>query len=50
MYFKNELNYSKRSDRVTDDVMSLFWSWKKNHQVEHYFPAHFTTAVWWNVA
>ena len=29
MYFKNELKYSKRSDHVTDDVMSLFWSWKK---------------------
>ena len=28
MYFKNELNYSKRSYRVTGDVMSLFWSWK----------------------
>ena len=28
MYFKNELKYSKRSDHVTDDVMSLFWSRK----------------------
>ena len=25
MYFKNELKYSKRSDHVTDNVMSLFW-------------------------
>ena len=29
MYFKNELKYSKRSDHVTDDVMSLFWSREK---------------------
>ena len=31
MYFKNEfeLKYSKRSDHVTDDAMSLFWSGKK---------------------
>ena len=28
MYFKNELKYSKRSDHVADDVMSLFWSRK----------------------
>ena len=26
MYLKNELNYSKRSDHVTDDVIPLFWS------------------------
>ena len=29
MYFKNERKYSKRSDQVTDDVESLFWSWEK---------------------
>ena len=28
-YFKNELKHSQRFDHVTDDVMSLFWSWKK---------------------
>ena len=28
MYFKNELKYLKRSDHVTDDVVSLFLSWK----------------------
>ena len=28
MYLKNELKYSKRSDHVTDDVMSLFCSRK----------------------
>ena len=37
MYFKDELKHSKRFDHVTDNVMSLFWSWK-NYQVEHYFP------------
>ena len=29
MYFRNKLKYSKRSDHVTDDVMSLFWSREK---------------------
>ena len=43
-YFKNELKHSKRFDHVTDDVMSLFWSWK-NYQVEHYFPANFLCRV-----
>ena len=28
-YFKNKLKHSKRFDHVTDDVLSLFWSWKK---------------------
>ena len=28
-YFKNELKHSKRFDHGTDDVMFLFWSWKK---------------------
>ena len=41
MYFKNEPKYSKRSDHVTDDVMSIFWSWKKKYQVEYCFPANF---------
>ena len=27
-YFKNKLKHSKRFDHVTDDIMSLFWSWK----------------------
>ena len=27
--FKKELKHSQRFDHVTDDVMSLFWSWKK---------------------
>ena len=29
MYFKNELEYLKRSDHVNDDVMFLFWQWNK---------------------
>ena len=29
-YFKNELKHSKRFDHVADDVMPLFWSWKKH--------------------
>ena len=29
MYFKNELEYLKRSDQVNDDVMFLFWQWNK---------------------
>lgn len=29
MYFIHELKYLKRSDRVTDYVMSLFWSLNK---------------------
>ena len=28
-YFKSKLTHSKRFDRVTDEVMSLFWSWNK---------------------
>ena len=44
MYFKNELKYSKRSDHVTDDVMSLFWSWK-NFKYNIIFPQIFF-AVW----
>ena len=43
-YFKNELKHSKRFDQVTDDVTSLFWSWK-NYQVKHYFPANFLCLV-----
>ena len=27
MYFQNEINYSKCSGHVTDNIMS-FWSWK----------------------
>ena len=44
MYFKNELKHSKRSDHVTDDVMSFFGN-KKYYQVEHYFPANFLCRV-----
>ena len=44
MYFKNELKYLKRSDHVTDDVMSFFGS-EKNYQVGHYFPASFLCRV-----
>ena len=29
MYFKNELEYSKGSDHVTDDIVPLFWSLQK---------------------
>ena len=29
MYFKETLKYSKHSDHVTDDAMSLFWSLQK---------------------
>ena len=43
-YFKNELKHFKRFDHVTDDVMSLFWSWK-NYPVEQYFPANFLCRV-----
>ena len=39
-YIKNELKRSKRFDHVTEDIMSLFWSWKKL-SVKHYFPANF---------
>ena len=28
-YFKNTLKHSKHFDRVTGDVMSLFWWWEK---------------------
>ena len=44
VYFKKELKHSKRFVHVTDDVMSLFWSWK-NFQVEHYLPANFLCRV-----
>ena len=29
MYFKDELEYSKGSDHVTDDIVPLFWSLQK---------------------
>ena len=41
MYFKNKLKHSKRSDQVTDDVMSFLGHEKKNYQVKYYFPANF---------
>ena len=44
MYFKNELKHPKRFDHVIDDVMSLFWSWKKLSD-KHYFPANFHCRV-----
>ena len=44
MYFKKELKYSKRSDHVTDDVMSHLVM-KKNYQVVHHFPANFLCLV-----
>ena len=43
-YFKNELKRSKLSDHVSDDVMSLFWSWKK-FSGRTYFPANFVCRV-----
>ena len=44
MYFNQELNVSKRSGHVTDDVMSLVWS-LKDYQVENYFPSNFHCRV-----
>ena len=39
MYFKHELNYSKRFGHVTDEVMSLFWSLNKlSGKTADYFP------------
>ena len=37
MYFKNELKYSKGSNHMTDDVMSIVFGNEKTCQVEHYF-------------
>ena len=44
MYFKNELKYSKRSDHVTDDAMSLICNEKKLSG-KHHFPASFLCRV-----
>ena len=44
-YFKNELKHSKHFDHLTDDVVSLFWSWKKNFWSDITFPQIFS-AVW----
>ena len=50
MYFKNERKYSKRSDRVTDDVESLFWSWEKlSGGTLLSCKCSLPSAVWWNV-
>ena len=43
MYFKNELEYSKGSDHVTDDIVPLFWSLQKlsRKNITMYFPTNF---------